>query len=176
MQIKDLFGTLIGYIHRDTKQFFLPDHLKSTQQGECRMSREQNEAIARRFIQVWGVGNLEIVDELAASNISVYYPLLGDTLHGREAFKQTLLAVNTNLPITDVVCEEVFAQDDKVLLRWSVRATHTGVFLGVPPTGKRVVWTGITVYHIVDGKVIEERGESDVLGVLQQLGVVPPLG
>ncbi len=176
VQINDMFGTLIGYIHRDTKQFFPPDHLKLTPQGEYRMSKEQNEAIARRFIQAWGVGNLEIVDELAAPDISVYYPLLGDTLHGREAFKQTLLAVNTNFPITEVICEEVFARDDKVLLRWSVRATHTGVFLGIPPTGKQVVWTGITVYHIVDGKIVEERGESNTLGVLQQIGGVPPRG
>lgn len=176
LQINNLFGKLIGYMHRDTEQFFPPDHLKLTQQGEYHMSREQNEAIARRFIQVWGVGNLEMVDELAAPDISVSYPLLGDTLHGREAFKQTLLAVNTNFPITEVVCEEVFAQGDKVLLRWSVRATHTGVFLGIPPTGKQVVWTGITVYHIVGGKVVEERGESNTLGVLQQIGGIPPLG
>jgi steroid delta-isomerase-like uncharacterized protein len=94
---------------------------------------------------------------------------------GREAFKQVILGVRSGLP--DVECEihETIAQGDKVAARWTMRGTQTGELNGIPPTGKRVTLSGITIYRIADGKVVEERGQEDGLGFLQQLGVIPTL-
>jgi predicted ester cyclase len=70
--------------------------------------------------------------------------------------------------------EEEIAEGDKVVLRWSLSATHQAEYPpGNPPTGKRMKWAGITIYRIADGKVAEEIGEEDYLGILRQLGLVP---
>ena len=62
------------------------------------MSAEENKVIARRFIQVWGQGSLDTLDELAASNFSVYYPVLNEPIYGPEAFKQHLMRARSAVP------------------------------------------------------------------------------
>src|SRR5437868_2420168 len=123
------------------------------------MSTEENKAIVRRFVQVWGKGSLNTVDELAAPNLSVSYPLLPETVHGPEAFKQVLLMVRSGLPDADASIEDEIAEGDKVVVRWRMGGTHTGELMGIPPTGKQVTWTGITIYRLTDGKIVEEKGE-----------------
>ena len=137
------------------------------------MSTQDNKAIARRFAQVWGKGNLNTVDELAAPNLSVSYPLLPETVHGPEAFKQILMMVHSGLPDADASIEDEIAEGDKVVVRWRMRGTHTGELMGIAPTGKPVTWTGITIYRLADGKIVEEKGEEDSLGLMQQLGAIP---
>lgn len=127
------------------------------------METEENKALVRRFVQVWGKGSLDTIDELAAPNFSVYYPLLRETVHGPEAFKQVIMGVHAGLP-------------DVVVVRWTMHGSHTGELLGIPPTGKQVTLTGITIYRLSDGKIVEERGEEDALGLMQQLGVIPVMG
>ena len=140
------------------------------------MSIEANKATVRRFVQVWGQGSLDTIDELAAPNFSVYYPLLRETVHGPEAFKQVLMGVHAGLPDVEVVCENEIAEGDQVAVRWMMHGTHSGELLGIPPTGKQVTLTGITIYRLTDGKIVEERGEEDALGFMQQLGVIPSMG
>ncbi len=140
------------------------------------MSTEENKAIVRRFVQIWGKGSLDTLDELAAPGFSVYYPLMGETVHGPDAFKQVLMRFHAGLPDVEVVSEDMIAEGDQVVVRWRAQGTHTGGLLGIPPTGKQVTLTGITIYRLADGKVVEERGEEDDLGFMQQLGVVPAMG
>ena len=140
------------------------------------MAAEENKALARRFVQVWGKESLDTLDELAAPNFSVYYPVLREIVHGPEAFKQVLMGLHAGLSDVEVVSEEVIAEGDQVVVRWTARGTHTGELLGIPPTGKQVTWTGITIYRLTDGKIVEERGEEDALGLMQQLGVNPAMG
>jgi steroid delta-isomerase-like uncharacterized protein len=140
------------------------------------MSIEENKVLVRRFVQVWGQGSLDTIDELAASQFSVFYPLLRETVHGPAAFKQVLQGFRAGLLDSEVVSEEVLAEGDQVVVRWRARGTHTGALLGIPPTGKQVTLTGMTIYRLDAGKIVEERGEEDALGFLQQLGVLPALG
>ena len=80
------------------------------------------------------------------------------------------------VPDATIESLDEIAEGDKVVVRWTVHGTHQGVFLGIPPTGQQLTWTGMTIYRIADGKVVEERGEEDALGLMQQLGVFPPAG
>ena len=137
------------------------------------MSIEENKAIARRFIQVFGQGDLGIIDELASHSLSVYYPSLPQALKGSEAFKTLVKDFHSAFPDSNVDIEEVIAEGDRVVISWTSSGTHQGALGNIPPTGKKVKWTGITIYRIVDGKVIEEKGEENFLGLLQQLGVIP---
>ncbi len=140
------------------------------------MSTEANKATVRRFVQVWGQGSLDTIDELAAPNFSVYYPLLRETVHGPEAFKQVLMGVHAGLPDVEVVSENEIAEGDQVAVRWTMHGTHSGELLGILPTGKQVTLTGIAIYRLTNGKIVEERGEEDALGFMQQLGVIPSMG
>ena len=140
------------------------------------MSAEENKAIARRFAQVWNAGGSGIVDELAAPNITVSYPIMPASIQGAESFKQYLTQTYAGLPDIQTTVEDLIAEGDQVVARWSYRATHQGELFGNPATGKQVQVSGITIYRIANGKVVEERGVSDALGMMQQLGVVPSPG
>jgi predicted ester cyclase len=71
--------------------------------------------------------------------------------------------------------EDMIAEGDKVMTRLSAYGTQTGELLGIPATGKRFKSTAIAIHRIANGKIVEHWSEMDNLGVLQQLGVVPPL-
>jgi steroid delta-isomerase-like uncharacterized protein len=137
-------------------------------------SLADNKALARRFAEeAWGKRNVAVVDELVAPDFIVSYPILPEVVRGREAFKQLLAQFHAALPDIRVTIEDSIAEGDQVVLRWTAQGTHQGDLLGIPATGKSVRWTGVSVYRIVDGKILEERGEEDALGLLRQLGVSP---
>ncbi len=136
------------------------------------MSVESNKAAARRFIQVWGDGNLDVVDELAAPSLVVRYPTIPQVIQGSREFRHVLAGFRSAFPDSDLRVEEEIAEGEKVVLRWTFSGTHKGGFMGIPATGKRVTWTGITIYRIVDGRVVEEQGEEDFLGFFRQVGLV----
>jgi len=125
------------------------------------MSIQENKSIARRFIQIWGKGSLDIIDELAAPSLSVQYPVIPQVIRGTRMFRQVMEGFRSAFPDSDLSIEEEIAEDDKVVIRWSFSGTHQGNLLGIPATGKKVSWTGITIYRIVDEKVVEEKKGKD---------------
>ncbi|HEU5424683.1 MAG TPA: ester cyclase [Nitrolancea sp.] len=140
------------------------------------MTAEANKKLVRRYGHVWHAGNQHLVDELAAPDLVVYYPLFGREVRGHAAFKQVLTGTHVAFPDVQLVFEELLAEGDAVVARWRATATSRGAFAGRPPTGQRVEWTGMTLYRIAGGKVIEERGEEDALGLFRQLGALPVPG
>ena len=137
------------------------------------MSTDENKVLAGRFIQVWVPGNLGLVDELAAPDITVSFPVLGEPVRGAEAFKHLLAQFHAAFPDAEMSVEEQIAEEDKVATRWWFSGTHRGEVLGIPPTGKSVAVTGISIYHLAGGRVTDDRGEDDALGLMRQLGMVP---
>ena len=135
------------------------------------MSVDENKILARRFIQVWVPGNLSVLDELAAPDIMVIYPVLGEPVRGAAAFNQLLAHFHAACPDVEISVQEQIAEGDKVVTRWSVCGTHRGELLGVPPTGRPLSWTGI-IHRLVGGRVMEQRGEEDALGLMRQTGVM----
>jgi steroid delta-isomerase-like uncharacterized protein len=140
------------------------------------MSTEDNKAIARRWgEEVWGKGSPAAIDELFAPNFVFNYPLPGAT-PDLKGYKQTVAMMLGPFADTQCTGEDVVAEGDKVAVRWIWRGTHKGEFMGVPPTGKQVTITGISILRIAGGKIVEEWGEMDNLGMMQQLGVIPAQG
>jgi steroid delta-isomerase-like uncharacterized protein len=145
------------------------------------MSAQENKALVSRvFEQIWNQKNMAAVDELFDPN-HIGYDQTGP-FHGREGVKQffsTWLAV---FPDAHFLIEDQIAEGDKVVTHWRARATHQGPFQGMAPTGKPVSVSGITILRIVDGKIAESWGHSDILGVMQRLSesssqpVTEPLG
>ena len=136
------------------------------------MSTQENKSIARRFIQIWGKGNLDMIEELAAPSVSVQYPVMPQVIRGSKTFRRVMEGFRSAFPDSDIHIEEEIAEDEKVVIRWTFSGTHQGSLLGIPATGKKVKWTGITIYRIVEGEVVEEKGEEDFLGFFRQIGLV----
>ncbi len=88
-------------------------------------------------------------------------------------FRRVMEGFRAAFPDSNVQVEEEIAKGDKAVIRWTFSGTHQGPLLGISATGKKIKWTGITIYRIVEGKIMEEKGEEDFLGFLRQIGVVP---
>jgi steroid delta-isomerase-like uncharacterized protein len=139
------------------------------------MSTEDNKALVRHLYEdVFNQRNLALADELCATSHVFHNP--PTTLHGREEFKQLLSLYSTAFPDARFTVEDQLAEGDRVASRYTFRGTHQGELMGIPPTGKQVTVTGMIINRIVNGKAEEGWLNFDALGMLQQLGVVPPPG
>ena len=134
---------------------------------------EDNKEIVSRFIEEFkNNANHNIVDELFTTDF-VHHLKDPNLPTGREGIKLLGQVIVAGFPDVQATVEELLADGDKVIERTTARATHTGEFNGIPPTGKQVVWTEIHIYRLQDGKIIEQWSEIDLLGLLVQLGAIP---
>jgi steroid delta-isomerase-like uncharacterized protein len=134
---------------------------------------EQNKALVRRtFEQIWNRGNVGIIEERFASD---YIGHSTTEIRGPEGGKRFVAAMREAFPDFYYTVEDEIAEGDRVVHRWTARGTHVGPFQGIPPTGKRVTIAGTSVYRVADGKLVEGWTNTDMLGLLQQLGAVPAL-
>jgi len=125
-------------------------------------AEEINKALARRFFEeAWGNGNLAAVDEFIAADY-VMYPIPPDLPPGPEGTKQAISTYRTAFPDLKATVDDIFAAGDRVAFRWSFRGTHLGDWLGIPPTGNHIAATGISVYRIAGGKVVENWTSIDL--------------
>lgn len=114
------------------------------------------EQIARNF----NTGALEAIDELVSPSLA--------------GFTRDLAIMRAAFPDARFTIEDMIAEDDKLADRYTISGTHQQPFLGIPATGKRIHLTGITIVRIADGKITERWAVTDQLGLLQQLGALPP--
>jgi predicted ester cyclase len=130
------------------------------------MSTEQNKAIARRSIEeLWNGRNAEVIDELFAEDY--HDPGWKD----RRAFKDSASALFAAGAPSDlhITIEDQIAEGDRVVTRWTWNFTHTVPFFGFAATGKRISWTGISIYRLEGGKIVEGWFNSDI-NLERQLG------
>ncbi len=140
------------------------------------MSLEENKAIELRFFEeVVNKGNLAVIDEIVAADFVQPDAPPGITTD-REGMKQFFTMAHSGFPDFHSTLEDMFAEGDKVVQRFTARGTHRGEWMGIPPTGKQIAVQGIAIHRIAEGKIVEGWTSMDMLGALQQLGVVQPPG
>jgi steroid delta-isomerase-like uncharacterized protein len=123
---------------------------------------EKHKALVRRFHEeAWNKGNVAAVDEFMAADY-VDYPIPSGLPPGTEGLKQTISTYRTAFPDLKATLDDIFAEGDRVAYRWSTRGTHLGEWLGIPPTGYHMAATGITVFRIAGGKVVEGWTSMDL--------------
>ncbi len=134
---------------------------------------EQNKMIVQRYVaEVSNRRNRAAIDELIAVDYlhhadgGVSFDLRGPALIQREVAALTAAFANPHWTIEDLIAEE-----DKVVYRWTARGVHQGEFMGIAATGKPVSLTGITILRIESGKIAERWGSADMAGLLQQLAL-----
>lgn len=136
------------------------------------MSVEENKAILRRAVERFGdKENREEYFELYAPDAMLRgYQEVEPGLEGIRRYYEARWAA---FPDAHLTAGDMIAKGDKVGCRFTLRATHEGEFNGMPPTGKRVTMTGITILRFEDGRCVERWSQADLLGLMQQLGAVP---
>lgn len=139
------------------------------------MSTEENKAIVRRYREIHNSNNLAALDEIVDANIISHNGLPG-LPPGLEGGKMAHMVFVSAFPDSRVTTDDLVAEGDKVVERFTFRGTNNGSFMGAPPTGKQVTATGMSIFRIANGKIVEHWGENDALGTFQQLGLIPMPG
>lgn len=136
----------------------------------------ENKAIVLRSLEeLYNKGNVDLADEFYAAEY-VWHNVSGPDIHGFEGMKEHVAIVRNAFPDIHITADDMIGEGDKVVTRWTIVGTHKGDFAGIPPTGVQVTFTGILISRLEGGKIVEEWENSDVLGLLQQLGVIPTSG
>lgn len=129
-----------------------------------------NKQLARRFFdEVWNRGRLEAIDELVDASYEGRDPIIG--LNKRDGLREAVKSYRAAFPDMKFEIVNVLGDGNFVCTRWTVRGTHQGPFMGMEPTGKVAVVTGIDVGEYRNGKLISDVSEYDALGMLRQLGL-----
>ena len=132
------------------------------------------EVIARFGREVLNDKNVDAIDEIAAEDFVDLDPVPGQG-SGREGLKEFLATVAfPAFPDQQWVTEEQITSGEKVVSRFTWYGTHQGTFMGIPATGRQVAVKGMVIDRVVDGKWKDSRILMDTLGLLQQLGALPP--
>jgi len=133
---------------------------------------EQNKALVSRYYEeVLGQGKVHVIDEIGSPDF-VDHDRANPT-HDGEGVKLFASMARSAFPDLSVKVEDVIASDDRVVARTTISGTHSGEFMGIPATGRRVTFNCIDIMRCADGRIVEHWGEGDDLGMLQQLGVIP---
>jgi len=143
------------------------------------MSTEQNKTIVRRYyLEVFDKGNLALANEIIDAryiNHGTDAPP-GGWPRGPEGTRAIVTTYRGAFPDLRYTIEDQSAEGDKVVTRWTAHGTNTGSLMGMPPTNKPAVVTGISIEQIANGKITETWINFDALGMMQQLGVIPTPG
>jgi steroid delta-isomerase-like uncharacterized protein len=132
-------------------------------------AEEKNKALVSTFFEeAWGKGNMAAVDEFMAADY-VEHPRPSTLAPGTEGLKQLIASYRTAFPDLKTTLDDIFAEGEMVAFRWSVSGTHLGDWLGIPPTGNHVAATGITLFRIALGKVVESWTSIDLSPAEEEL-------
>jgi steroid delta-isomerase-like uncharacterized protein len=133
------------------------------------------ELMKRWYREVWREARNETIFELIAPRASLHGQTgPAEEIKGPEGFLAFAQRIREAFPDTEVAVEDVFCVGDKVAVRWVATGTHTGSGMGVPPSGKRISISGMTIARILEGKIVEGWDSWDRLGMLEQIGVYAP--
>jgi steroid delta-isomerase-like uncharacterized protein len=135
---------------------------------------EKNKETIRYFYdEIWNKGNYDVADEVFSPEFVGHAP--GDLgVVGNQAVKGFVKQWRDAFPDLKIEIDAQFAEGEKVATRFTCTGTNHGSLMGIPPTGKFAKMYGAAISRVVDGKVMSDWGEFDVLGLLMQLGVVDP--
>jgi steroid delta-isomerase-like uncharacterized protein len=141
------------------------------------MSTEENKVFMRRlYEEVFNQKNLAAIDDfIAPTFVNHSAAQLGMTDGDLEHVTQFLSMVMQVFPDLHYTVEDLVAEGDKIVARLTISGTQQGAFMGIPATGKYATISDIEIFRITGGKAVECWVQVDFLGLLQQLGAIPPM-
>ena len=135
------------------------------------MSIDENKKIVRRYQDIYNSNDLDYLTEVVSEDL-LTPNIMSGIPHGLEGAKAAHRIMLAGFPDYQTIIEDMIAEGDKVAARIKMTGTHTGEFIGIPPTGKQIAFTGIYIARFANSKIVEHWGEEDSVSLLQQLGVL----
>jgi steroid delta-isomerase-like uncharacterized protein len=126
-----------------------------------------------QFVEFINTGNAELGRELVAPDARFYVPFQPEPLIGLDGYMVVLGMMRGGFSDIKWQVEDSAVQDGTVAIRFSMTGTHDGNFMGVPATGRAIRVQAMNFYHLADGKILEEYGQPDTMGLMMQIGAVP---
>jgi steroid delta-isomerase-like uncharacterized protein len=139
------------------------------------MSTEENKTLVNQFLDAQHQGDLALVEKLMAPGFRLYLPNSPQPMD-REGTKHFFAMFHAAFSDESYTLEDQMAEGDLVATRVTVRGTHQGEFMGIPPTNRQVTISGIGIHRITGGRITAHWPVPDLLGMMQQLGVIPAPG
>ncbi len=135
-------------------------------------SIDENRAIVARYVYATNMQNLDDFDKYVDPNFVDHDPIPGQK-PGIVGLKEAYTFFSSAMPDSWYTFEDLIAENDMVVGRGVIKGTHTGSFMGIPPTGKTISWTGTRLFRVKNGKVSEGWINFDFVSIMQQMGVIP---
>lgn len=126
-----------------------------------------------RFVEFINSASEPLAHELISPNAVFYIPGRPEPLRGPAGYLSLVGMMRSGFPDIQWSLDDMVAEADAVAARFTMRGTHQGQFMGIPPTGKSIQVQAMNFYRLTDGQFTEEYGQPDMLGLLQQIGAVP---
>jgi steroid delta-isomerase-like uncharacterized protein len=136
------------------------------------MTIEANKAVMQRFTEFINTASEKLALELISPDAVFHVPGRSEPMRGPSGYLAIIGMMRGGFPDIQWKLEEMIAEGDKVAARFIMRGTHRGPFLGVPPSGKPIEVQAMNFYRLSRGQFVEERGQPDLLSLLQQIGAV----
>jgi steroid delta-isomerase-like uncharacterized protein len=139
-------------------------------------NEKEMKVMADKSLEVWNTGNLSLFDEILSPDYVYHQVDISEDVVGIEANKELVASFRTAFPDLNVTFDELIFNGDNGVMRWTVTGTNTGPYGGLPPTGKKVKYSGVAISHVVDGKSVETWQYYNQAALLIQLGytISPP--
>lgn len=146
------------------------------QQATFSQSEKDMQAMVEQLLELWNKGNLALADELYIPDIIRHAVDIFEDISGIEAYKEWVKNTRTQYPDFNVKTEELIVKDDRIIWRWTVTGTNKGPIGELPPTGKKIQFSGVTISKVTNGKITEQWFYWNAATVLTQLGytITPP--
>lgn len=138
------------------------------------MSKELIKEAMSRFVKFINTADGQLAKELISPEAVFHVPGRAEPMRGPEGYLAIIGMMRSGFPDIQWALDELIIDEDKVAARFTMTGTHQGAFLGIPPTGKPIRVKAINIYHFSNGQIIEEYGQPDLLGLMQQIGALPP--
>lgn len=138
------------------------------------MSKETNKEAMSRFVQFINTADSQLAGQLISPKAIFYVPGRTEPMEGPHGYLTIIAMMRSGFPDIQWALDELVLDDDKVAARFTMTGTHQGLFFGVPATGRQIRVKAINIYHFLNGQIVEEYGQPDLLGLMQQIGGLPP--
>ena len=143
--------------------------------GELAKATDENKTIVRHFFELGpSSGDMNAANALLSPNFALHTPF--PSAPGIQGIYDVVKTCRAAFEHLNVTVEDMVAEGNKVTARFTAHGVHNGSFMGLPPTGKPIIMTGIEIFRIENSKIAELWGEANLLGLMQQLGIVPAFG
>lgn len=169
-------GAIFGDGTNEYDMFWSPVGGHNGQRQNTTGAPTSNREVIRKVVEeVWNANAQNRVPEFYGNNY-IFFQEGGGAELGQDSVVRWLQTTHTAFPDIRYQIDAVYCEEDRAALRYHVFGTHTGDFRGLPPTNKKIELTGHMMFRIIDNKIVEAHGFWDMLGLLQQLGILPAFG